>query len=259
MPRQTEPNANNALGGLLQKMLPKSEVRSENTRVFAAQPGLRPDILITAPGRSPVVIEAEYLPAMTVEPEARERLGLEVAASRRVIEAVIAIRYPEEIGDASDIRSALLEAKLSFCVFTEDADGMGRFPESGWLECSVEDLADLVRLVSVPQRAVDNAATALQEGIDSAAKLLDEMNETRPGIIAAIARLLGMANVPQTRRMACAIIANALVFQERIAGVHAEVKPLALVCGDAVTNPPRLGAGRVERHPGDQLLGLSAR
>ena len=140
MPRQTEPNANNALGGLLQKMLPKSEVRSENTRVFAAQPGLRPDILITAPGRSPVVIEAEYLPAMTVEPEARERLGLEVAASRRVIEAVIAIRYPEEIGDASDIRSALLEAKLSFCVFTEDADGMGRFPESGWLECSVEDL-----------------------------------------------------------------------------------------------------------------------
>ena len=116
-----------------------------------------------------------------------------------------------------------------------------------------------MRLVSVPQRAVDNAATALQEGIDSAAKLLDEMNETRPGIIAAIARLLGMANVPQTRRMACAIIANALVFQERIAGVHAEVKPLALVCGDAVTNPPRRGAGRVERHPGDHLLGLSAR
>ena len=37
--------------------------------------------------------------------------------------------------------------------------------------------------------------------------------------------------------MACAIIANALVFHERIAGMHPEVKPLALVCGVGVDNP----------------------
>ena len=53
----------------------------------------------------------------------------------------------------------------------------------------------------------------------------------------AIARRLGMTNVPQTRRMACAIIANALVFHEHIAGMHPEVKPLAKVCGDGVDNP----------------------
>ena len=46
-----------------------------------------------------------------------------------------------------------------------------------------------------------------------------------------------MTNVPQTRRMACAIIANALVFHEHIAGMHPEVKPLAKVCGDGVDNP----------------------
>ncbi len=101
----------------------------------------------------------------------------------------------------------------------------------------MEDVVDMVRLVSVPQRAVDQAATTLQEGIDGAAKLLDGMNETRPGITAAIARLLGMANVPQTRRMACAIIANALVFHERIAGMHDGVKPLALVYGEGVSSP----------------------
>ena len=56
-------------------------------------------------------------------------------------------------------------------------------------------------------------------------------------ITTAIARLLGMTNVPQTRRMACAIIANALVFHERIAGMHEGVKPLAVVCGDGVDNP----------------------
>ena len=236
MPRQTEPNVNNALGGLLQDMLPRSQVRSENTQAISGRPGLRPDIIVTAPGRSPVVVEAEYMPARTVEPEARDRLGLEVAANGRVIEAAIALRYPDAIGDAHDLRAALSSARLGYCVFTEDG-AESRFPDSGWLEGSVEDLADMVRLVSVPQRAVDRATTTLQEGIDGAARLLDELSETRSSITLAIARLLGMTNVPQTRRMACAIIANALVFHERIAGMHDEVKSLALVCGDGVDNP----------------------
>ena len=36
-----------------------------------------------------MVVEAEYVPARTVEPEARSRLGLGVAANGRVIEAAI--------------------------------------------------------------------------------------------------------------------------------------------------------------------------
>ena len=237
MPRQTEPSANNAMGSLLQGMLSRSQVRSENTRAIAGHPGLRPDILIAATGCSPVVVEAEYIPAATVESEAKDRLGLEVASNGRVIEAAIALRYPDEVGDADDLRAALSAARLSYCVFTEEHGGVHRFPESGWLDGSAEDLADMVRLVSVPQRAVDRASTTLQGGIAGAAKLLDELNETRSGITMAIARRLGMTNVPQTRRMACAIIANAMVFHERIAGMHEEVKSLALVCGDGVDNP----------------------
>ena len=236
MPHQTEPNANNAMGSLLQGMLPRSEVRSENTSAIAGRPGLRPDILITAPGRAPVVIEAEYMPAASVEAEAKDRLGLETAANHRVIEAAIALRYPDVVGEALDLSAALSDARLSYCVFTENG-GTDRFPESGWLDGSVEDLADMVRLVSVPQHAVDKATTALQEGIDGAAKIFDEMDQTRPGITEAIAKLLGMANVPQTRRMACAIIANALVFHDQIAGMHAKIKSLALACGDGVDNP----------------------
>ncbi len=237
MSHQTEPNANNAMGSLLQAMLPRSIVRSENTQAISGHAGLRPDILVAAPDRSPVVIEAEYMPAATVEPEAKSRLGLEVAESGRVIEAVIALRYPDAIGEAHDLPAALSSARLSYCVFTEDAKNVQRFPKSGWLDGSVEDLADMVRLVSAPQRAVDQATITLQQGIDGGARVLDELNETRSGVTNAIARLLGMTNVPQTRRMACAIIANALVFHERIAGMHPEVKPLALVCGDGVDNP----------------------
>ena len=237
MPYQVEPNANNALGELLRRMLPRSNIRSENTRAIVGQPSLKPDIIIAAPGRSPVVIEAEYLPAHTVEPEAKARLGLEVAADGRVIEAAVALRYPAEVSEAADLHAALSQARLGYCVFTQDAKGVHRFPESGWLEGSVDDLADMVRLVSVPQRAVEDAAAVLEEGIEAAAKLLDMLARLRQSITLAIARRLGMIDVEQTRRMACAIIANALVFHERIAGMHPPVKPLVQVCGDGVDNP----------------------
>ena len=246
MPRHTEPSANNDLADLLRPMLFGWQVRSENTQVIAGRPGLQPDILITAPGRSPVVIEAEYMPAHTVEGEARSRLGLSVTVHDRSIEAAIGLRYPEEVGDADDLQTALRNARPSYCVFTvekysrtptPEIQSVARFPESGWLEGSVEDVADIIRLVSVPQLAVDKAADALERGIERAASALDELDKSRPGITAAIARLLGMVNVPQTRRMAGAIIANALVFHERIAGMHDGVKPTGMLCGPESPNP----------------------
>ena len=239
MPNQIEPSVNNALGILLQAMLSRSHVRSENTQTIEGHPGIHPDILVTAPGSAPVVLEAEYLPALTAEAEAKDRLGLVVAETGRPIEAAIALRYPDEIGDADDLAAALKDARLSYCVFTEAAGQPDRFPETGWLEGSIEDLADLVRLASAPQRAVRAAADSIEQGIERVARILDEMNESRQGINVGIARLLGMTNVPQTRRMACAIIANALVFHNRIAGMHDKVKPVNLVCGPGVSDPQR--------------------
>ena len=131
MPHQTEPSANNAMGILLQGMLSRSHVRSENTQTIEGHPGMHPDILVTAPGSAPVVLEAEYLPALTAETEAKDRLGLVVAETGRPIEAAIALRYPEEIGDADDLAAALIDARLSYCVFTEAPRGPDRFPESG--------------------------------------------------------------------------------------------------------------------------------
>ncbi len=89
----------------------------------------------------------------------------------------------------------------------------------------------------MPQKAVEQAAQTLEQGIGQAANRLEEMAKLRPNVTPVIARLLGMSDVPQTRRMACAIIANAMVFNQRIAGMHEGVKPLRLVCGPDVTNP----------------------
>ena len=243
MARQVEVNVNNALGGLLQGMLGGAGVVFESTRVVAGHWGKRPDVLITAAGRSPVVVEAEYWPGASVEAEARGRLGLELTAGG-VIEAAVALRYPAELGEARDLAAALTAARLSYCVFTverygaapgREIMGVARFPESGWLEGTVGDLADLARLVSAPQLAVDNATRSMEEGINRAAAVLDQLE----GVTPAVARLLGMDNVPQTRRMACAILANALVFHERVARIHSGIRPPSMVCGPDVSYPQR--------------------
>ena len=230
MPRQTEPNANNALGNLLRRMMPGCTVRSENTQTFIGHAGRHPDVLITAPGRAPVVVEAEYEPAPEAEKDAKARLGLRIEGDARAIEAAIALRYPPAVENAYDLAGAVAEANLSYRVMYESGDP---FPEHGWLQGSAADLADLIRLVSVPQKEVDQASDTLEKGIERAAAVLDAMAELRPPVAAGIAKSLGMSNVPQTRRMACAILANALVFHERIAGMHADVKPLQLLGGPA--------------------------
>ena len=233
-PHQIENTTNVALADLLRPMLPGCAVRAERTQTVAGHPGQHPDVLITAAGRSPVVIEAEYDPGANPEADARPRLGLNIIGETRPVEAAIALRYPEHIATADSSSAALNNARLSYCILYESG---ARFPESGWLEGGVADLADLIRLVSVPQKAVDDAAAALERGIERAAGILNEMARLRPYITPAIAGRLGMDDVPQTRRMACAIIANALVFHQRIAGRHPGIRPLHLLYGPGAPNP----------------------
>ena len=233
-PRHSEPSANNELGDLLRGMLAGCQVRSENTQLIEGRAGLQLDNLITAHDRAPVVVEAEYEAMGTGESDATARLGLRVVDEVHPIEAAIALRYPDTVRFGDNLRDALATARLSYAVLYQDG---GRFPESGWLEGGVADLADLIRLESVPQQAVDTAANALQQGIDRVSAILDDLDARRPRVTAEIAALLGMVNVPQTRRMAVAIIANAMVFHERIAGTHDGIPTLRHTCGPDVATP----------------------
>ncbi len=215
-------------------MLPTYRVRHEDTGVIVGSAGLHPDILITASDRAPVVIEAEYDPASSVEEDARARLGLTVQEGHRRIETTIALRYADALKYASDLEEDVRSAQHSYAVLYENGD---RFPASGWLEGSCEDVADMVRLVSIPQSAVNEASDHLEMGIEIAADRLNEISELRPRVASDIAGLLGMSNVQQTRRMACAILANAMVFHDRVADMHDGVKHLHMVCGPEVSDP----------------------
>ncbi len=225
-------------------MFARATVAGEDTRSVMENPALQLDVLITAPGRSPVSIETEFMPARTVEGDALSRLGKTARRDGKTIEAAIAVRYPERLRDDDvDISAGLRESRFSYAVFTQEGPVNNlravRFPESGWLEGDAGDLANLARLVSVPQRAVNQAAENLEAGINMAATVLGGLDVTRGQINIDIADVLGMENVEQTRRMASAIVANAMVFHERIVGMHpdARIKTLDAIAGPGAANP----------------------
>ena len=129
--RQAESSANTVLGMLLQDMMRGAAVRYESTQIFEGHPGLRPDIIITDSQRSPVVVEAEYMPAYAAEDEANARFGLTLADGGKSIEAAIALRYPSDIANAPDLDSAIRSARLEYAVFYKHKKVKTRFPRIG--------------------------------------------------------------------------------------------------------------------------------
>ena len=92
-----ESQLNGRIATLLGRMAPRWSVYGENRGAFQGSQR-QPDILIVQPGAQPVVIENEYLPAHTVEAEARDRLGesldADVVHASGRINAAIALRSP---------------------------------------------------------------------------------------------------------------------------------------------------------------------
>ncbi len=78
----------------------KGVVRSENIDVLKSS-GKRPDILITEQNVSPVIVETEILPAISVESDARQRLGEHLSPSGRRILSSLVIRLPVRLRDFS--------------------------------------------------------------------------------------------------------------------------------------------------------------
>jgi hypothetical protein len=196
-------------------------VASENTGKLRGSTK-RPDILIAEPHVSPVVIETEVVPATTVESDACSRLGERLATTGRTILSSIAVRLPAVLrqrqGEA--LQEAIRESEqFQMALYTgQDSSNYSRLPTSGWLSGGITDLSILAQHASVPPAVIDQAADVLMDGISTAARLLGDAAESHPGAVEGIGVRLRQRDDPQTRSMAMAILANALVFHEGLAG-----------------------------------------
>ena len=171
-PHKNETNANKALADLIDHVMHGRNARAEHTRIIKKHPARKPDLTITAKGRSPVVMEAKWMdvPEHLVEEQARKHLRQRVRNQPHPIEAAIALRYPNRIATVDDIDEELKKTKdLKYCAVYPKGK---RFPTTGWLTGSVCDLADLIHLVDVPETAFDKAAEDLENSIDEAVSVL---------------------------------------------------------------------------------------
>ncbi len=221
----TEHTINDALAELLRgtrrAWRDSDIVSSENTGQLKGSTA-RPDILVVEPNVSPVVIETEVLPAVTVEAEAVARLGAQMKATGRTILSAIAVRLPLRLRDKSGkaLQKDLLgSADVEMALYTGSNPSVAsRFPHTGWLLGTVADLSLLTQSATVPPDVIDAAATELVNGVSEAAGMLSQIANENGEAIEKIAKELYQEDGEQTRRMAATILANAFVFHESLAG-----------------------------------------
>ncbi len=234
---QHEHTLNVHIGHALRGMRRRWQIDTESLGATYGSHG-RFDILITEPGAAPLVIEHETLPAQHVEDEARDRLGIHLSDHSNPIQASIALRSPDtlrahsepQLADAlracADFEYALYRGKLP-----AEAE---RWPARGWLRGSLADLALLAQQAMRPTEEIAILAEILERDIELARKIFTEAYPPDHATIAALfAEHLRLEDGPQTRRMAMAILANALIFQQALAPRLDDVRtPLQLYNAD---------------------------
>jgi hypothetical protein len=196
-------------------------VNSENTGQIKGS-AARPDILVSEPNVSPVAIETEVLPAITVEADAVARLGAKLKKTGRTILSSVAVRLPLRLRDRNGkaLQKELLDSTdLEMCLYTgSDPRRQTRWPKSGWMVGSIADLSMLTLSATVPPDVIDEAATELVNGVSEAAGRLIEIAKENHEAVEKMARELYQEDGEQTRRMAATILANAFVFHGSLAG-----------------------------------------
>ncbi len=232
----TEHTINDAIAGLLKEtrhVWKESDVvSSENTGMLKGN-SRRPDILVVEENVSPVAIETEILPAITVEADATSRLGEQLRTTGRHILSSIAVRLPTRLAskNGNALKTELDNATdLEIAIYTgSEPTKFSRWPQSGWIEGSISDLSIFTQSASIPPDVIEKAADQLVAGVTEAAGLLVELGKTHPGAVQHICDTLKQENHEQTLRMAATILANAFIFQESLAGGPGDLKSVVSI------------------------------
>lgn len=223
MSKLAEKTINIALGNALRK---RRRVW-ENGNVLQVEPlqalqskGQQPDILITEPGRDPVVIETEALPAPTVEQDARARLGVKTTAGDP-IRTAIAVRFPSQWREAQNehaLNEAIENDPLEWVIWSSDGTNLQRWPKKGWMRSSISQLAFAAYQSTLASHRVKKASEALASAVLAAGEKINQMaGAGYNAVLEKIAQVLFQTPSQQTWGMAALILANALAFHELLA------------------------------------------
>ncbi len=243
-----EGTVNVALGAALGRRHPVWEVDAEQTGQLdsgdVTADTRRVDIVIHLKRRGvvPVLIEAEFAPAASVEADADRRLGETVKLEGHTVDRVVALRLPEHLKQSSGaaLTDAVEAATYEWCLrsgadaktLADDSEAgvaVTRWPTAGWLTGGVDDLARFCEMLLVDERGLEAAAAIIVNSIDALTESLRSIESDREQM-RHVRRVMGEHVDPpddedeavrnkretQSTQMALMMLANAFLFERVI-------------------------------------------
>ena len=215
---------NAAIAAAIGRCHPQSVVEAERASKLVGS-SKQPDITVEAPGRERVLVENKYagVPAKQLERQCLEHFGTRWAKDEHPVRVVVGMRSPERLDDFSDeelAQGAFTEITFQWAMWSLNGDGAPvRFPESGWLEGRIAELAAFVDRAGADGADTGATADLVEMRLTAAAQWATE----GVGTDEAFGKVLAQAPGEQTNRMAMAILFNAVLFQFHIAKHHPEI------------------------------------
>ena len=215
---------NTAVAAAIGQCHPQSVVEAERASKLVGS-AKQPDITVEAPGRERVLVENKYagVPPRQLEQQCLGHFGSRWAKDERFVRVVVGMRSPERLNDFSDedlARGAFTEITFQWAMWSVNGDGDPvRFPESGWLEGRIAELAAFIDRAGAYGADAGTMAELLRMRLTAAAEWATE----GVGTADAFGKVLAQEPGEQTNRMAMAILFNAVLFQFHIAKHHPEI------------------------------------
>ena len=227
---RTEPSINPELGNAIGACHPRSQVRTQQTGLLDS--AKQPDIVVDVPGRVRALVENKYdsrAGERALEQQCADHVGA-AWASGTPVEAIIGVLSPQSLSTCpeADVGSLIRSEQFRYAAWLP-GHSPTRFPEVGWIEGGLQDLAAFVDRVTADALDSSTIAEDVRRALAAAADHIAE----DPLAPIEFPQLLNQEASEQTMRMAAAIMFNAAVFQAHISEHHASIpSPARMLSAD---------------------------
>ncbi len=221
MPTNTEATINAFMAAHLRNMHPSWHAVAEQRG--AVTKGGQPDIIVTRSLGLPVIIETEFSPALTVDQDARNRLGEGGPDTGLIYEQCLAVRLSKELRtvDQSELSRRILSCDYEYAVHVLDNGDSLRWPAEGWLTGGIESLANCIEVIALSESRVSSGTAILENCVKETAGLIQH-EEPEP-VLETLGDILHQEPCLQTTLMATAVVANAVMFHRQLAQLYKNI------------------------------------
>ena len=215
---------NAAIAAAIGRCQPQSVVEAERASKLVGS-GKQPDITVEAPGRERVLVENKYagVPPRLLEQQCLGHFGASWSADDRPVRVVVGMRSPERLNQFPDeelARGAFTEITFQWAMWSMNGDGEpARFPESGWLEGRISELAAFIDRAGAHGADASATADLVQMRLAAAAEVAIQ----GVGVAKTFGEVLTQEPGEQTNRMAMAVVFNAVLFHFHVSEHHPEI------------------------------------